>query len=126
MLQLYPYTACRWKTQNFHWNVTGPQFHSLHEMFEAQYTELADGAVAVRISTAVLMMMALTRAGDGVAPPLAARHHSVISATVPAVCGVACEDSALDCAAEDQGFDLIVEGQARAHVGPGEAGRHLA
>lgn len=29
------------KTQNFHWNVTGPQFHSLHTMFEAQYTDLA-------------------------------------------------------------------------------------
>lgn len=30
------------KTQNFHWNVTGPNFHSLHEMFEDQYRELAD------------------------------------------------------------------------------------
>lgn len=30
------------KTQNFHWNVTGLQFHSLHEMFEEQYKELAE------------------------------------------------------------------------------------
>ncbi|MEE9251450.1 MAG: Dps family protein [Alphaproteobacteria bacterium] len=29
------------KTQNFHWNVTGPLFGILHEMFESQYTELA-------------------------------------------------------------------------------------
>lgn len=29
------------KTHNYHWNVTGPQFNSLHEMFETQYTELA-------------------------------------------------------------------------------------
>jgi starvation-inducible DNA-binding protein len=29
------------KTHNFHWNVTGPMFNSLHLMFEAQYTELA-------------------------------------------------------------------------------------
>jgi starvation-inducible DNA-binding protein len=29
------------KTQNFHWNVTGPMFHSYHEMFERQYTEMA-------------------------------------------------------------------------------------
>ena len=28
------------KTQNYHWNVVGPQFHSLHVMFEQQYTEL--------------------------------------------------------------------------------------
>ncbi len=26
-------------THNFHWNVTGPQFNSLHIMFMAQYTE---------------------------------------------------------------------------------------
>lgn len=29
------------KTQNFHWNVTGPHFHSLHSMFEEEYIELA-------------------------------------------------------------------------------------
>ena len=29
------------KTHNFHWNVTGPQFNSLHLMFEGQYNELA-------------------------------------------------------------------------------------
>jgi starvation-inducible DNA-binding protein len=29
------------KTRNYHWNVTGPQFHSLHEMFEEFYQKLA-------------------------------------------------------------------------------------
>ncbi len=29
------------KTHNYHWNVTGPQFHSLHALFEEHYTELA-------------------------------------------------------------------------------------
>jgi starvation-inducible DNA-binding protein len=29
------------KTHNYHWNVTGPQFASLHTLFETQYTELA-------------------------------------------------------------------------------------
>ena len=29
------------KTHNFHWNVTGPQFNTLHTMFETQYSELA-------------------------------------------------------------------------------------
>jgi starvation-inducible DNA-binding protein len=29
------------KTQNFHWNVTGPMFATLHAMFELQYAELA-------------------------------------------------------------------------------------
>ncbi len=27
-------------THNFHWNVTGPMFNTLHTMFMAQYTEL--------------------------------------------------------------------------------------
>lgn len=30
------------KTQNYHWNVEGKNFFSLHSMFEAQYAELAD------------------------------------------------------------------------------------
>ncbi len=29
------------KTHNFHWNVTGPMFNSLHIMFEEHYTEMA-------------------------------------------------------------------------------------
>lgn len=31
-------------TQVFHWNVEGEQFHMLHEMFEEQYTDLAQAA----------------------------------------------------------------------------------
>jgi starvation-inducible DNA-binding protein len=29
------------KTQNFHWNVTGPMFGELHALFEQEYTDLA-------------------------------------------------------------------------------------
>jgi len=29
------------KTHNFHWNVTGPMFQTLHLLFETQYNELA-------------------------------------------------------------------------------------
>jgi starvation-inducible DNA-binding protein len=41
------------KTHAFHWNVTGPRFKSLHEMFEEQYTEMwqATDALAERIRT---------------------------------------------------------------------------
>ncbi len=28
------------KTHNYHWNVTGPMFHTLHLMFEEHYNEL--------------------------------------------------------------------------------------
>ncbi len=39
------------KTHNFHWNVTGPMFQTLHLMFEQQYNELwlAVDLVAERI-----------------------------------------------------------------------------
>jgi starvation-inducible DNA-binding protein len=39
------------KTHNFHWNVTGPMFQTLHLMFETQYNELwlAVDVIAERI-----------------------------------------------------------------------------
>jgi starvation-inducible DNA-binding protein len=39
------------KTQNFHWNVTGPKFISLHSIFEQQYRQLAEAVdlIAERI-----------------------------------------------------------------------------
>lgn len=39
------------KTQNYHWNVEGPHFRSLHLMFEEQYNELftAVDGIAERI-----------------------------------------------------------------------------
>ena len=39
------------KSHNYHWNVTGPMFRSLHLMFEEHYLELADAVdvVAERI-----------------------------------------------------------------------------
>ncbi len=39
------------KTQNYHWNVTGPMFTTLHTLFETQYTELAQAVdeIAERI-----------------------------------------------------------------------------
>lgn len=39
------------KTHNYHWNVTGPMFQTLHLLFETQYTELfaASDLIAERI-----------------------------------------------------------------------------
>lgn len=41
------------KTQNFHWNVTGREFLSLHQLFESQYNDLSEAVdtVAERIRT---------------------------------------------------------------------------
>lgn len=30
------------KTQNYHWNVSGPEFYSLHKLFEEQYSQIFD------------------------------------------------------------------------------------
>ena len=35
------------KTHNYHWNVTGPQFYSLHKLLEEQYEALAESIDAV-------------------------------------------------------------------------------
>lgn len=41
------------KTHSFHWNVTGPQFKSLHDLFSLQYTEIwnATDIIAEQIRT---------------------------------------------------------------------------
>lgn len=41
------------KTHNYHWNVTGPMFTSLHTLFEVEYNELALAVdtIAERIRT---------------------------------------------------------------------------
>ena len=41
------------KTHNYHWNVTGPMFTTLHTLFETQYAELALAVdeIAERIRT---------------------------------------------------------------------------
>lgn len=41
------------RLRNYHWNVTGPQFHALHEMYEEQYETIEDviDDVAERIRT---------------------------------------------------------------------------
>ncbi|RUR08618.1 Dps family protein [Legionella sp. km772] len=42
------------KTQNYHWHVRGPQFKSLHELFEMQYKELAEAVD--QVAERLLMM----------------------------------------------------------------------
>jgi len=66
-----------WLTHNFHWNVTGPMFQTLHLMFETQYNELwlaLDGIAerirslghAVPVSQSVLHERSQVNAPDAV------------------------------------------------------------
>lgn len=66
------------KTQNYHWNVTGPHFKHYHEMFGEQYEELAEAndEIAERIRAlgyhapgsfkAFLALNEIDEAGDNV------------------------------------------------------------
>lgn len=74
------------KTHNFHWNVTGPAFHSLHGLFEAQYTELALAVdeIAERIRT-------LGETAPGSYRAFAARTKIVESDAVPAAADMLAE-----------------------------------
>lgn len=62
------------KTHNYHWNVTGPQFNTLHTMFEGQYTELAIAvdeiaerirALGIKAPGSYSAYSALTSIGEG-------------------------------------------------------------
>jgi starvation-inducible DNA-binding protein len=67
------------KTHNYHWNVTGPMFNSLHLMFETQYNELALAVdeIAERIRAlgvsapgtyAAFLRLTSIKEGEGVPP----------------------------------------------------------
>jgi starvation-inducible DNA-binding protein len=51
------------KTRAFHWNVTGPHFNALHELFEEQYTAL--NVTVDDVAERIRQLGALTKAGLG-------------------------------------------------------------
>ncbi|MDH3338914.1 MAG: DNA starvation/stationary phase protection protein [Gammaproteobacteria bacterium] len=62
------------KTHNYHWNVTGPMFNTLHVMFETQYTELATAvdeiaerirALGIKAPASYSAFSALTKITEG-------------------------------------------------------------
>ncbi len=87
------------KTQNHHWNITGPHFKPLHEMFGAQYAELAAAIdeIAERIRAlgepapgsfkAFAALTTLAEAGEGIVTAPAgvkqlAADHAAVTATL--------------------------------------------
>ena len=79
------------KTHNFHWNVTGPMFNTLHTMFEEQYTELATAVdeIAERIRAL------------GVAAPGSYRQFAEL-ASVTEETGVPCAEDMIGQLVRDQ------------------------
>ncbi len=70
------------KTHNYHWNVTGPQFNTLHTMFEGQYTELA--AAVDEIAERIRAL--------GIAAPGSYREFAELAAVDEAVGGESAEE----------------------------------
>ncbi len=69
------------KTRNFHWNMTGPRFHTMHLFFEVQYKELSEAADEVAERTRMLggfsigtlaefLKLSVLKEEPGVRPPI--------------------------------------------------------
>ncbi len=107
------------KTHNYHWNVTGPQFSTLHAMFMTQYTEMwaAIDTIAERIralgafapgSYSDFARLATVREATGV--PAADAMVAELAADQATVVRTAREVFALAEAADDQPTaDLLTE-----------------
>jgi starvation-inducible DNA-binding protein len=110
------------KTHNFHWNVSGPMFNSLHLMFETQYTEQwnALDEIAERIRAlgyhapgtyhAFLQLSSIKEDPDLIAPPA---WHDMVAQLVDgneAVCRTARRVLKLaDKAGDDPTVDLLTQ-----------------
>ena len=109
------------KTQNYHWNVTGPAFFQLHAAFEEQYTELAAAvdtvaerirALGYRAPGSFAEFAALSSLADQADLPSAAEMAERLAADHTAVASTARSvlRAAQDAGDEPTG-DLMVERQ---------------
>ena len=61
------------KTHNYHWNVTGPMFNTLHLMFETQYTELS-----LAVDLEAYAVVPLRPWGQGRSPGMVTPHGEAV------------------------------------------------
>ncbi len=96
------------QTQSYHWNVEGPQFRQLHEMFDEQYTELSEALDGIAERIRILGAMAprsvsemMSHAGDEAVPAssaeemvasLIASHRAIAETLRQAIAQAADED----------------------------------
>ncbi len=108
------------KTQNFHWNVTGPDFPQLHELFGAQYAELATAIDEIAERMRALGHFApgglaafgkLTGIKDAPANPPASKDMlRLLTADHEAVARRArAAEEAVDAAGDKESADLLIE-----------------
>jgi starvation-inducible DNA-binding protein len=107
------------KTHNFHWNVEGPMFNTLHQMFETQYTELALAvdliaerirALGFRAPGSYREFAALARVEDAVGTPSAMEMIAQLVKDQETVVRTARESFALvDEAHDEPTADLLTQ-----------------
>lgn len=108
------------KTHNFHWNVTGPMFTTLHAMFEEQYNALALAVdeIAERIRAlgypapgSYQQFAGLTEVKDTAATPPSALDmvRELVSANETVVRTARALFSAADDAADESTADLLTQ-----------------
>ncbi len=107
------------KTQNFHWNVTGPNFPILHAMFEQQYTDLASaidelaeriralgfqapGSYSQFMALATIQEEATVPAAEQMVGQLLADHETVIHAVRSIL-------ATIEAAADEVSLGLLTE-----------------
>ncbi|MFA5119876.1 Dps family protein [Zavarzinia sp.] len=97
------------KTHNYHWNVTGPFFQSLHSLFDGQYNELHDAidGIAERI-----------RALGEKAPGSLAAFAKLTSVSEP-IAGATADEMVRDLAAANE---ALVRSLRKAEAELGELG----
>ncbi len=112
------------KTHNFHWNVTGPMFKTLHEMFEEHYIELRDAVdlLAERIRAlgafapgSYAQFADLTQITEETGVPRAEDMIRQLVHGHEAVIRIARETSAKAAAAGDDGTADMLTGRLEVH-----------
>ena len=112
------------KTHNFHWNVTGPMFKTLHEMFEEHYIELRDAVdvLAERIRAlgayapgSYAQFAALTQIAEETGVPAAEDMIRQLVQGHEAVIRIARQTTALAAEAGDEGTADLLTGRLEVH-----------
>ena len=114
------------RTRNYHWNITGPRFHTLHLFLEEQYKELSEAAdeVAERIRTlggfAIGTLQEFTKHAKlkeepGVRPPSDGMIESLVDAHETIIKGLREDIDKCDDDFEDTGTADFLTGLMEQH-----------
>ena len=114
------------KTRNYHWNLTGPRFHTLHLFLEEQYKQLAEAADEVAERTrslggfpvgtlAEFLEKSVLREEPGVRPPVDAMLENLLADHETIIKGLRADIDKCDDDLEDTGTADFLTGLMEDH-----------